>query len=213
MDSISWEVLYFRSLKTNNLLSVLTSYLLEFKKLCIPGLGSFEVVHQAAELDIADKRILPPQYMVKYNSIEKLSDHQLNYIAARTDMHFVSVPVELEKIADRMKVAAAKGFQWNGIGYLKLDHNQLQFENALSLNDAFTAVPAHKVLRENVEHTRLVGDREITAAPGEEKVAEKRSVVMVLGWLLLLIVAGVIIYFLYRTGFDPSGAGLRLKAR
>lgn len=195
------------------MLSDLTRYLLLYKRLCIPHVGTFEIVQQAPEYTVVDKLIYPPQYSVRHLPKEQLSDHQLEFIALSSQTNKESARHDLISFGNRIKtLAEKKSFIWNGIGALRFHGANFSFVNQFSSVEGLNTVNAHKVLRENVEHSRLVGDRQTSSLISSSKVRNRRwSLSLKLGWIILAVAVLAIIFVLFKDHFNPSGAGLKLK--
>jgi hypothetical protein len=194
-------------------LADVTKYLLLYKRLCIPHVGTFEVVQQAPEYTVVDKLILPPQFSVRYHQQEQLSEHQLEYLAASVNSSKESAWDQLVHLGHRIRNRAEKkSFYWNGIGALTVNGNTVNFENNFAPVEGLSSVDAHKVLRENVEHSRLVGDKQTSSAVQGRSVKKSWWTLPVKwAWIILAIavVAILIILILYR--FTPLATGLKLK--
>ena len=135
----------------------LTRYLLLYKKLCIPHVGTFEIVQQAPEYTVVDKLIHPPKFSVRHLPGEQLSEHQLDFIAAQSFNNIEAARHQLNILGNRIRdIAEKKTFNWKGIGALRVSSGRVNFENQFSSVEGFDTVSALKVLRENVEHSRLV---------------------------------------------------------
>jgi hypothetical protein len=195
-------------------LPVLTRYLLQYKKLSIPHVGSFELVQHSPEFDVADKMITPPRYLIHHDPSVSITVHQIGFLASSVNSDEATVSRQLEDLGERIKeIAADTSFRWNGIGILSLIAGRMKFENDFPAVFGLSSVQAHKVLRENVEHSRMVGDRE-TAQPHARSVARssKRSLISHrIGWIILAISILVIAFILYSQHFSPMGAGLQWK--
>ena len=213
MGSTFWAELYFRSLKRIKVLSIFTKYLVQYGRVCIPGVGNFELVCQSPQLDVADQLFRPPFYITRYNPQYNLSEHQSEYFASSIQAEKNETANEMilfgEKLKKRIEAAP---FQWNGFGTLKSRSSEILFEayqiNLTSLN----IIPARKVIRENAEHSMLVGDQQMTSrqvAEALNKTEPGRSVIMVIGWVIVVMGIIAILALLYLGGFQPSSSGLR----
>jgi len=210
-----WAELYFRSLKRIKVLSLLTKYLLQYHRLSIPHVGTFELVQQPPEYNVVDQLILPPSFHLNWNNNDVLTDHQLSYLAASVRSNKEKVRQELDVLGKRMKSNVQKKyFNWNGIATIKSSNGSIDVERNLLSADGLEAVPAHKIIRENAAHNILVGDRQMTSqqmGQALSKEAGKRSYVVVIGWVLFFLALLAIIFLLYRAGFNPLGSGLKMK--
>ena len=195
------------------MLADLTRYLLLYKRLCIPHVGTFEIVQQAPEYTVVDKLIHPPKYSVRHSRGEQMSEHQLEYFAAQSSNNKETAHHQLNSLGNSINaLAEKKAFNWNGIGALRFSSGTINFDNQFSTVEGFESVAAHKVLRENVEHSRLVGDRRTTSVQTSKSfVNRKWALPMKWGWIILGISILAIIIILFLNNFSPFGAGLKLK--
>ncbi|HJW16355.1 MAG TPA: hypothetical protein VJ499_04515 [Flavisolibacter sp.] len=216
MGLISLAELYFRSLKRIKVLSLLTKYLLQFRRLSIPHVGTFELVQHPAEFNVVDKLVLPPSFSLNWYNNDALPEHQLHYLASSFNADPESIKTRLDQFGKMLSTRVRKGsFTWKGIANLKGTGGNITIEQYPMNIDGLGPVGAHKVIRENVEHNMLVGDRQMTSQQVTDslsKPANKRSMAVLIGWILLIITILAIVYILYRNGFNPLASGLRLKA-
>ena len=191
----------------------LTRYLLLYKRLCIPHVGTFEIVQQAPEYTVVDKLIHPPQYSVRHFPGEQLTEHQLDFIAAQSSNNLETARHQLYVLGNQIRDIAEKNtFKWNGIGVLRIISGTISFTNQFSTVEGFNTVSAHKVLRKNVEHSRLVGDEQTTSVLTRKSFANNRwSLSLKWGWIILAVSILAIIIILFLHHFSPFGAGLKVK--
>jgi hypothetical protein len=207
-----WAELYFRSLKASKVLSILTQYLIQYKKVCIPHVGTFQLVQESPELDVAEQLCRPPLFTTHFISTESIADHQIHYVAGVA--HLDNAAFELSTFGQQLnRNIRQQPFRWNGFGTLRYASNQIVFEPSAQQPEGWQAIPAHKVLRENVNHQMLVGDRQMNAhdEPARSTILPRRATISFTVAVVLLLVALVAIaVVLYIGGFRPSSAGLRL---
>ena len=194
------------------MLNLLTKYLLQYRRVSIPSVGTITLVHQPAQLNIADKLILPPAFVAEIGEDETVPDHQLSYLSAALQAEGAVVSQQLASLGERLKERIqAGGFYWKGIGLIREKREPMR----LAL-PALGPVPAERVLRPEAEHNVLVGNQhltstQITALKEEvEEVAEKeRSVFVVVGWVVLFLAVLYIIFVLYQGKFRMGATGSR----
>lgn len=205
MVSTSWAVSYFRSLKRSKVLKLVTQYLVRYKKVCIPHIGTFELVQQPPRLDVAAQQFDPPVFTTRYSADDQLTAHQSAYFANGSGQE------TLTQFGSRLKHGLrSEPLQWNGFGLLRYNANELVFEPQELNSLALQPVPARKVIRQDVHHNRLVGDREIHSEQDRTLLIRKRYPwSLIIGWTMLALAVAAIIFFLYQGGFQPSAAGLR----
>ena len=216
MGSISWAELYFRSLKRIKVLSLLTKYLLQYRRLSIPHVGTFELVQQSPEFNVVDKIILPPSFRLNWNHNEAMPDHQLSYIAATIQTDKEKIREDLDVFGQNFKKQMLKKpFYWKGIGTIKADNGTIDIDGGILRIDGLQSVAAHKLLRENAQHHMLVGDREMTSGQAAGKLSQtgrKKPYELWIAWILLILAVLAIAFLLYKNGFNPLSTGLRTKA-
>jgi hypothetical protein len=166
---------------------------------------------QSPQLDVADKRISSPVYIIQHRKDDHVPDHQFHFFA-NDGIEGKDLKNELFSFGERMKRQIQKSpLHWKGFGTLRYASSEMLFEPDEIKLASLEAVPAEKVLRKNVQHSMLVGDQEMTSQQVTEvltKVEHKRSWFMILGWVLLIISIVAIIIYLYMKNFETSSTGL-----
>jgi hypothetical protein len=204
--------LYFRSLKRVKVLTLLSKYLLQYNRVCIPGIGTFEIVMLPSQLDVANKLISSPGYITRYKNEEDLSDHQLHFLSNESTRS-ENAGNELFSFGEKLKGRIQNSsFYWKGFGTLQYTSSEIVFEPDRKQLEAMQPVPAQKVLRENVQHSMLVGDQQMTSQQITEVLnppKHKRPWAMIVGWILLALALIAIVLFLYSRHFQISSTGLQ----
>lgn len=212
MGSTSWAVPYFRLAKNNKVIEVITKYLLQYRKVSIPHVGSFELKYQPARLDVADKRMIAPGFVTEYSNNDSVHDHQYNYFTSSLHVQKTQVSNELAHFGAQLKEKISlQSVTLNGLGVLKQAGQRIVFEPQEIACHGLLPVTASKVIRENASHTVLVGERErnsIEMAESLQASPVKKSYLNLIGWILFILAVAAIVYFLYKESFQPSGAGL-----
>ena len=62
------------------MLNHLTTYLFHYKKVSIPHVGTIQIVQRPPQLDVVDKRLQPPFYLVEFKKEEDVTDHQIRFL-------------------------------------------------------------------------------------------------------------------------------------
>ncbi len=193
------------------MLALLTKYLVRYKRVCIPNVGTFEIVMQSPQLDVADKRISSPVYTIQHNVNEQIPDHQLVFFA-RDGMEHESLKREFFAFGERMRRQIQNSpFYWKGFGTLRFSSNEMLFEPEEIRLEALQPMTAEKVIRKNVQHNVLVGDQEMTSHQVTQaltRVEHKRSWYIIAGWILLAVAVAAIVLYLYSKNFETSSTGL-----
>jgi hypothetical protein len=167
---------------------------------------------QSPQLSVADKHIPAPVYVTRHRQADEVPNHQLHFLKneAGEKEFFLK---ELFSFGEKMKRRIQSSpFHWNGLGTLRYVSDEMLFEPDPFNLQALQAVPAEKVLRENVQHHVLVGDQEMTSQQVTEvlnKVEYKRPWFIIAGWILLIVAIIAILLFLYMKNFQTTSTGLQ----
>lgn len=194
------------------MLHLLTKYLLQYRKIVIPQVGTIVLVRQPAQLDIAEKAVLPPTFMAEVTAEEAVPDHQMDFLALALEKEKDEVWQALRQTGEQLhRQISNGGFDWKGIGLLRQSKEAVQ----VSL-PGLNPVRAERVLRQDAEHAVLVGDQQVissqmaTLQGGIGEAAEgERSVLVVIGWILLVLSVAYIVFILYQNKFKLSSTGSR----
>jgi hypothetical protein len=193
------------------LFSLLTKYLVQYGHVCIPHIGRFEIVQQSPLLEVAEQRVQPPFFTTRYLKQDTVPDHQFSYLTVAAGNF--NVRRELLNFGEELREAAKHHpVKWNGFGTLRFASNELVFEPESIQIPSLDYVPARKVMRENVQHNMLVGDREMSSQQVTDelnKFSSKRSWVKIIGWTILALAIIAIIFLLFQERFQTSSTGLR----
>lgn len=194
----------------------LTKYLLQYNRVSIPYIGSFEMVQQPAVLNIAEKVIHPPVYYCKYSTMEAIHQHQLQYLANELETDIKKMGLQLESFGKALlKEIKNRPFEWKGIGILEERNAAIIFTFDESGNNILEPVEAQKVLRDKRPHLVLVGEREVMANSaedvGDEELEKQRYYLEIVGGAIALAALLFIIYYLYQHHYSPLSTGANVK--
>jgi hypothetical protein len=178
---------------------------------CIPNVGTFEIVAQSPQLDVADKRLTSPVYFTRHIQDDSVPDHQFLFLSSG-GTNEKDLQHELYSFGERLKRQIQNSpFHWKGFGTLRYQSSAVLFEPDEIRLDSLQSLPAEKIIRQNVQHNMLVGDQEMTSQQVTEvlgRVEYKRPWYIILGWTLLIISAVAIIIYLYMHNFETSSTGI-----
>lgn len=196
------------------MLTVLTDYLFCYKKVTLPHVGTFTLVHLPAQLRLADKRLDSPSYSIELVDGKEVTAHQLSFIANSLGKKLEETATDLQQFGKEVEAKmATSGFEWIGLTTIKADTKTIPLP-ALAL----APVIAEKVVRQDVAHPVLQGDKELTSMQiiGEKSKIERSSrpssVSMIIGWIILALALLAIVFLLYNGKFKVGSAGLKLPA-
>ncbi|GAC1421203.1 MAG: hypothetical protein NVS1B13_12130 [Flavisolibacter sp.] len=196
------------------MLGLVTEYLLLYKRVCIPYIGTFEIVHQPAGLDVADKAFLPPTFITQYDQNQTLSEHQVSFFALCNQAAQEKQKTELLSFGLVLKSKIQQeAFEWNGFGTLQSSSEAIVFTAHKILLPSLQQLPAEKVIYAGSSHPVLVGDRQISSLHIGALLhlpLVKRSLVLLIGWALLTVAIIFLVYRLYKGHFEGGSMGLSL---
>lgn len=156
----------------------LYQYLLQHKKLALPGIGTFMVERKPAEIDFPNKLMLPPVYSLVMQPLALIpSGKFFNWLGAVLGISQMDAVVRFNDFVFEVKKQIEKGdaISWNGVGTItKGLAGDIKFQPH-EFTIAEQPVAAVKVLREKAEHTVRVGEDEKTSAEMEEMLAKPEA--------------------------------------
>jgi hypothetical protein len=178
----------------------LYQYLVLYKQLNVPGIGTFLIERKPADIDFASKLVNPPAYTIAlHHGNTSPSQKIFNWLSESQN---ISERDALSRFNDfafelRNKIMSGEKLQWDGIGTLSKGlAGEIRFEAALKGMTIGTPVPANKVIRENAEHTVRVGENHKTSAemmeylhPTGEKKSYWWAAALVIGLLAFVFIA------------------------
>jgi hypothetical protein len=196
---------------------LLTKYLLHYKKVSIPNIGSFIIEQQPAELNFIDRLIQPPHYKVVFKDNEAIDDDLVTFIGANTDIDFSSARQKLELFGNALKSKLLEApFVWNGIG--RLEYTDGVIFHPKEIETALQPVVANRVIRDNAQHAVLVGEQEMQSGSVEQAKTINEgntpgSVTQLVGWLLLAVAVAFIGYYFYTQHNIKDRTGLQMEIK
>lgn len=189
------------------MIRLITQYLLQYKRVTIPHVGTLEIHQQSAELNFVEKLLSPPRYTGVLKEEDAIPGHQLDYFSEVSGKDSAGVQAELNTLGERLRRKMSGGnFFWNGLGTIL--SGGLPF--SLDFQPLHT-ITAEKVSREDARHNVLVGDREMISGgrAAVEQVQAKHRSLVIIAWILLALGAGVVLWLLYTGKFSITSFGLR----
>jgi hypothetical protein len=177
-------------------------FLIKYKKVDLPGIGAIALQTQSAQSEFVSRSFLPPAY---FFTLEKERDIPLgklfSWIAADNNISENEAADQFNDFISDLKkeLEAGKKITWSGVGiFQKEPAGEIKFEGNKKELPFLEPVIAKKVIRENAEHTMLVGEVEKTSTQmteilsGDTVIKEKRAA----WWLWPLAAIIVILIFL-----------------
>lgn len=192
------------------MLPLLIKYLVQNGRVCIPHIGTIEIVQEVPRLDIADQVLTPPCYKTVFSEQDIIPEHQLQYISSTNN----SPKKELLSFGEKLRARVHdEPVNLNGLGKLRYASNSIVFEPESIHLSSLQPVAAQKVIRENVQHNVLVGDREMDSHQMTDvlgRTFRKRPLFITIGWIVLGLAIAAIGVILYMEKFQVTSSGLRL---
>jgi len=193
------------------MISVLNSYLIQHKSICIPGLGTIYLEKIPAINDFSNRQLLPPSYKFRFDKYFDAPDKEFfSFLASNQDMaEYEAIKLYNEFAYDlRDRIRKEEKFEWPQVGVLTRDGaGEIQFKSELIQPGFVRPVEAIRVIRPDARHAIIVGDQQLTTDHmtelllNEEVIEEKAS-----WWLYAIIVfaiALVIIFiYFYQNGWE-----------
>jgi len=185
------------------MVAALHSYLVQHKSLSIPGLGTIYVERIPAQSDFVNKQIIAPSYHYRFDRYFDAPDKDFfTYLAAQKEIaDYEAIRWYNEWAYElRNKIRTQQEVNWENVGILKTDGSgEIIFEAKPNLVSYLQPVPAIRVIRNNAQHTMLVGDKEVTNTAMTDYLKEETVYVEKESWwiyaLILTTIAVVFIFF------------------
>ena len=196
----------------------LYQYLVLYKKLNIPGVGTFQLERKPADIDFVNKMVNPPAYTVALHHGNTVpSGNVFSWLASALNVSETDAIRRFNDFAFDIKnrVMSEGKFHWEGVGILsKGMAGEIRFDPSLKDMKTGTPVPAVKVIRGNVEHTMLVGEQEKTSsemiellAPSAGRKTHWWGIALIVGLLAFVVIA----LYLSSNGVNTSSTGNQKK--
>ncbi|HNU13866.1 MAG TPA: hypothetical protein PKI55_05350 [Chitinophagaceae bacterium] len=176
----------------------LYQYLIQYKQLPVPGIGTFLVERIPAAINFPERKIEPPVYGVSLQPVSNSpSKSFFIWLGAALQVSDREAVIRYNDFAFDLKSQLSGGdiVNWNGVGQLSKGlAGDIKFipQEKRSLE---SSVKAEKVMREKAEHMVRVGEDEKTSAEMTELLShtdEKKSY----WWAYALIVIVLSVMFI-----------------
>jgi len=188
---------------------IIASYLIQKKECTLPLLGNFRIATRPSYLDIADKKMQPPDEEIIYNEHETYNVEGLVAYISNLDnipLHDAEEKINNWCLNARGQLDGGYKLSFNSVGNLqKNEGGTILFEREKQFS-FYEAVSAGRVVHENEQHAVLVGDKETTSGAMNEFLnavtSEKKSAWKI--WAIILFILAVIILIFYFTSHSFS---------
>ena len=190
---------------------VLNAYLFQHRSISIPGLGTIYLETLPANVDVADRTMLPPAYRFRFDKYFDAPDKEFfSYIASQRDiLDYEAIKWYSEFSFElRNRIRAEDQVSWDGVGVLKMDPSgNVIFESISGSPQFMVPTPAMRVNRQDAQHMLLVGDRERTNVQmnewlhDEEGAGRKKRSWWIIALVLGLIALAILGWHFYTNGW------------
>jgi nucleoid DNA-binding protein len=178
-------------MQASQLSGILYKYLILNGSMSIPDFGSFEVYTHHALNDFPSKKLLPPKQSIRFKTeINQNFTPLINYLQTRinaTEDHIVRL---LSDFSDQLKkkIYNEEKVDWDGIGSLITSPNgEINILSKSHQAEYYVEKGYTQVLRENNQHSVLVGDEEKTNTEMIAFFEEKKEENKFTSWIYMSI--------------------------
>jgi hypothetical protein len=196
----------------------LYEYLILYRQLNMPGIGTFSLETRGAATDISNRTIDPPAYTISFDSSNTTPAKKFyNWLADRIHLPYPDAVVRFNSFAFdlKAKIMAGNKIIWDKVGTLtKTLSGDIRFESSLTNHRYDPPLPVSRVIRENAEHTVKVGEQHKTSSQMAELLSQQEAKrrrwwlpALVVGALLLIF---LVIYFM-QNGMSVASSGTQQR--
>lgn len=187
----------------------LYKYLILYKKLNIPGIGSFVIEQIPARLDFLNKQLHSPLPVIRFNLGNAVADkHFYEFLAKEKGwQEWEAVRQFNELVFDLKNAVNTKGtVELPGIGSLKKEFaDTYSFHPMSSVQSYLPDVAAERIIRKNTTHSVKVGDAEKSSTEMQELLsAEKTKKAQWIKYAIILALAGAAVIAYYYATKQPN---------
>jgi hypothetical protein len=194
-------------------------FLIKYKKLDLPGIGTVALHLRSSKTAITDRHFSPPGYFFTLQKGDEIPKGKLfSWLAS----HFTITDSEAvirfnEFIFDlTRKLKEGKEIQWEKVGSFQKElSGEIKFTTEEGEVSWLENVPGQKIIRENVEHRMLVGEVEKTSTEMNMLLNSVAGEKKYQWWLWPVVLAVAIFMFLgwyfSEHGVTSTSTGNHLK--
>lgn len=155
-------------------------FLISNKKAGIPGIGIFFIGRKPAKLDFANKVFVGPDFQINFRSEPAGNDSNFyKYVSAMQKIDETEAIRNIDEFAGLLKknIYINKSIELPAMGRLfQNEVGEFQFESKARIQNYFPDIAAERVVRQNAEHTILVGDTSRTNTGIQESLVKETAV-------------------------------------
>ncbi|MEJ7767588.1 MAG: hypothetical protein WKF89_07235 [Chitinophagaceae bacterium] len=194
------------------MIDILNKYLILFKSLNIPGVGSLFIETLPAATDFVNKQIAPPRYTYRFDKYFDSPDKDFfNYLASCKNIPDYEAMKLYNQFAEDMRTTIKLEGQvlWKNVGHFsRNDSGEIAFEPLNGMRPLYEPVNAERVIRNNASHTVLVGDQEKTSVQMSEFLQEDKKARLFIdnkNWRLAALILAAVALVILAIHFSING--------
>jgi len=169
----------------------LVKYFALYKKLILPGIGSFNSSTQPAQLEFVEKTLHAPVHTIIFHEDVQANDENfVSFLIKETGLGQSEASGKFNYFITQLKEKLQSGIalQLPGLGILTNNGDAYSF-TAENQQQFFPGVTAERVIRQNAQHSIRVGEDQKTSAEMHELLHQEATQDR---WWIAAIVLGVI---------------------
>lgn len=180
-----------------------SKYLFLHHGLSLPEVGDFSIVRKTASLDFINKQLHPPLQEIIFSPVasQEADERLYKFIASAENISEIDAIFLVSKRAKKIKYNLQQNNSavLEGIGTLYKNESGISFHTEINNAPYFETIVAERVLRDDAEHTLLVGEQEKNSSEmhellGHEEKPEKWWITALV--LAVLAIAMIALYYL-----------------
>jgi hypothetical protein len=200
---------------------VLYRFLIKYKNLDLPGIGTIALQIQPATAQFVDRSFSPPEYFfILKAGNDSPSGKLFSWMAARFGITETEAVIQFNDFIFDLtrQLKEGKEITWNGVGVFQKEvTGEIKFDSVEKELPWLEKVVAQKVTRNDAQHTMLVGEDEKTSGEMTAFLSRSRLLPPKFNhwwvWPLALILATLIFlgWYFSEHGMSTGSAGNNKK--
>lgn len=180
---------------------LLRMFFLQHKHLSVPGLGSLHLVRKPAAHDIASRQLLAPEFSIHFDAHNDSPNRELfGYVSRKLNLPEYEAIGMVNQFAMDLKetLRTGKHYHWEGIGELEtIPGGQVILKSSAVDLPFLPHVSSNRVIRKEVAHTVLVGERERSSGDAQQWLEEDVVVAKAGWWVAAVIIAAIALIMIF----------------
>ncbi len=191
---------------------LITSFLIQAKECSLPGIGKISISTKPAELDIANKQMLPPSDEIIFTTRpDKNIDELAKYVSFKKNLSQTEALDSIKSWCNEIKEKLNEGGQINfgSIGDLRKNTSGNIYFTPARIATLLIPVTAERVIHKNSDHAVLVGDKETTSSAMNQFLNEEEAVKSltwkIIALVLFVIAVTILLFHFYSNSSSVTG--------